>query len=100
MKHSPDQQSRRFRPDCVSPTESLAIVAIFLALHITNHLTGLVGPTTYDAVMKVFRHVYRTELLQPVLVALFFFQIATGVYFVWRHTAAPSDRFRTFQIAS
>jgi hypothetical protein len=79
---------------------ALAIVAIFLALHITNHLTGLVGPATYDAVMKVFRHVYRTELLQPVLVALFFFQIATGVYFVWRHTAAPSDRFRTFQIAS
>ena len=57
---------------------ALAIVAIFLALHITNHLTGLAGPTTYDAVMKVFRHVYRTELLQPVLVALFFFQIATG----------------------
>ena len=67
---------------------ALAIVAIFLALHITNQLTGLVGPATYDAVMKVFRHVYRTELLQPVLVALFFFQIATGVYFVWRHTAA------------
>ena len=79
---------------------ALAIVAIFLALHITNHLTGLAGPTTYDAVMKVFRHVYRTELLQPVLVALFFFQIATGIYFVWRYTGAPSDRFRTFQIAS
>jgi len=40
------------------------------------------------------------EVLQPVLVALFFFQIAIGVYFVWRYTAGPSDRFRTFQIAS
>ncbi|HLI11236.1 MAG TPA: hypothetical protein VKY65_06510 [Alphaproteobacteria bacterium] len=79
---------------------ALAIIAIFLALHIANHLTGLVGPTTYDAVMKVFRHVYRTNLLQPILVALFFFQIGSGLYFVWRHTAAPSDRFRTFQIAS
>ena len=79
---------------------ALAIIVIFLALHITNHLTGLFGPVTYDAVMKVFRHVYRTEMLQPVLVALLFFQIATGLYFVWRHTAAPSDRFRTFQIAS
>ena len=67
---------------------ALAIVAIFLALHITNHLIGLVGPATYDAVMNVFRHVYRTELLQPVLVALFFFQIATGIYFVWRYTGA------------
>ncbi|HET9686677.1 MAG TPA: hypothetical protein VFP79_05790, partial [Pseudolabrys sp.] len=60
----------------------------------------LVGPSTYDAVMKIFRHVYRTEVLQPLLVTLFFFQIGTGLYLVWRHTAAPSDRFRTFQIAS
>jgi hypothetical protein len=79
---------------------ALGIVVIFLALHIGNHLTGLAGPATYDAVMKGFRHVYRTELLQPVLVALFFFQIATGLFFVWRYSAAPSDRFRTFQMAS
>jgi len=61
------------------------------------------GPSTYDAVMKIFRHVYRTdrtELLQPLVVTLFLFQIGTGLYLVWRHTALPSDRFRTFQIAS
>ena len=81
-------------------TAALAIVAIFLALHIANHLTGLAGPATYDAVMKSFRHVYRTDLIQPILVALFFFQIGTGLYFVWRYTARPSDRFRTFQVAS
>ena len=79
---------------------ALAIIAIFLVLHISNHLTGLLGPATYNAVMKMFRHVYRTEMTQPVLVALFFFQIGTGLYLVWRHTAAPSDRFRTFQLAS
>ena len=79
---------------------ALVIIGIFLALHITNHLTALVGPSTYDAVMKIFRHVYRTEVLQPLLVTLFLFQIGTGLYLVWRHTAAPSDRFRTFQIAS
>lgn len=79
---------------------ALAIIAIFLALHISNHLTFLLGPTTYNAVMKIFRHVYRTEVMQPVLVALFFFQIGTGLYLVWRHTGAPTDRFRTFQIAS
>ena len=50
--------------------------------------------------MKGFRQVYRTEILQPVLVALFFFQIGSGLFFVWRYTAAPSDRFRAFQIAS
>jgi hypothetical protein len=33
-------------------------------------------------------------------VALFLFQIGTGLFFVWRQTAAPTDRFRTFQMAS
>jgi hypothetical protein len=79
---------------------ALVLVAIFLALHITNHLMFAAGPGTYEAVMKVFRHVYRAEFLQPLLVALFLFQIGTGLFFVWRETAAPSDRFRTFQIAS
>ena len=79
---------------------ALALVVIFLALHITNHLTGLAGAGTYDAVMKVFRQIYRTKMLQPLVVALFLFQIGTGLFFVWRQTGAPSDRFRTFQIAS
>jgi succinate dehydrogenase hydrophobic anchor subunit len=79
---------------------ALALVMIFLALHIANHLMFPAGAGTYDAVMKVFRHVYRTDILQPVVVALFLFQIGTGLFFVWRQTAAPTDRFRTFQMAS
>ena len=79
---------------------ALALVMIFLALHIANHLMFPAGAGTYDAVMKVFRHVYRTDIVQPLVVALFLFQIGTGLFFVWRLTGAPSDRFRTFQIAS
>jgi hypothetical protein len=79
---------------------ALALVMIFLALHIANHLMFPAGQGTYDAVMKVFRHVYRTEILQPLVVALFLFQIGTGLFFACRLTAAPTDRFRTFQIAS
>jgi hypothetical protein len=47
--------------------------------------------------MKVFRHVYRSDIVQPLVVALFLFQIGTGLFFVRRQTAAPN---RTFQIAS
>src|SRR6516165_3807023 len=79
---------------------ALALVMIFLALHIANHLMFPAGAETYNAVMKVFRHVYRNDILQPLVVALFLFQVGTGLFFVWRHTAAPTDRFRTFQIAS
>jgi len=79
---------------------ALALVMIFLTLHIANHLMFPAGEGMYDAVMKVFRHVYRNDVLQPLVVALFLFQVGTGLFFVWRLTAAPSDRFRTFQIAS
>ncbi|MGC1234312.1 MAG: hypothetical protein WA838_06545 [Xanthobacteraceae bacterium] len=79
---------------------ALALVMIFLALHIANHLMFSAGEGTYNAVMKVFRHVYRNDILQPLVVALFLFQVGTGLFFVWRLSAAPSDRFRTFQIAS
>ena len=79
---------------------ALALVMIFLALHIANHLMFPAGEGTFNAVMKVFRHVYRNVILQPLVVALFLFQVSTGLFFVWRLTAAPSDRFRTFQIAS
>jgi hypothetical protein len=68
---------------------ALALVMIFLALHIANHLMFPAGAETYDAVMKVFRHVYRTDILQPLVVALFLFQIGTGLFFAWRLTAAP-----------
>jgi hypothetical protein len=78
---------------------ALALVMIFLALHIANHLMFPAGEG-YNAVMKVFRHVYRNDILQPLVVALFLFQVGTGLFFVWRLSAAPSDRFRTFQIAS
>jgi succinate dehydrogenase/fumarate reductase cytochrome b subunit len=78
---------------------ALVIIGIFLALHITNHLTGLVGPSTYDAVMKIFRHVYRTEVLQPLLVTLFLFQIGTGLYLVCtpRRRATASVPFRSLR---
>jgi hypothetical protein len=79
---------------------ALGIVAIFLLLHLANHLTFILGPDTYRAVMKGVRHVYRQEVLQPLLVALFLFQVGSGLYLATRAVAQPMDRFRTFQIAS
>jgi hypothetical protein len=51
---------------------ALAIVVIFLGFHISNHLSGLVGPEAHIAFMKVVRHVYRAAVIEPVLVGLFF----------------------------
>jgi hypothetical protein len=79
---------------------ALGIIAIFLALHLANHLTFILGPDTYRAFMKAVRHVYRQEFVQPLLVALFLFQVGSGVYLATHSDVRPMDRFRTFQIAS
>jgi hypothetical protein len=79
---------------------ALGIIVIFLALHLSNHSTFILGPDTYRTVMKAVRHVYRQEVLQPLLVALFLFQVGSGVYLATHAGAQPMDRFRTFQIAT
>ena len=79
---------------------ALGIIAIFLALHLANHLTFILGPDAYRAVMKAMRHFYRQEFLQPLLVVLFLFQVGSGVYLGTHANGRPMDRFRTFQIAS
>src|SRR6516165_3788343 len=60
----------------------------------------ILGPDTYRAAAKAMRHVYRQEFRQPLLVALFLFQVGSGVYLATHSDVRPINRFRTFQIAS
>src|SRR5215470_10651475 len=79
---------------------ALCIVVLFLALHISNHLFFVEGQGGYMVIMKLFRHVYREAVVQPIVVALFLFQVASGLYLAMRRVSAPMDRFRAFQVAS
>src|SRR5260221_7582593 len=79
---------------------ALAIILMFLGMHIPNHLVGLVGPEAHASFMRVVRHIYRAKAIEPVLVGLFLFQVSPGLYLAFRHMAKPMDRFRAFQIAS
>jgi len=54
----------------------------------------------HAAVMKAGRTVYRASFVEPVLVALLFFQIASGLLLFWRWSALKADLFRAFQIGS
>jgi hypothetical protein len=79
---------------------ALAIILLFLGLHLSNHLVGLAGPDANAAVMKVARIVYRAQPIEPLLVGLFFFQAGSGLWLIHRSLAQPMDRFRAFQLAS
>jgi hypothetical protein len=77
-----------------------AVLYLYVAFHLANHLFGLIGPDAHAAVMKIGRVVYRSGMGESLLVAAMLFQIATGLFLAWHWSAAPQDFHRTFQVAS
>ncbi|MGY4401156.1 hypothetical protein [Bradyrhizobium sp. USDA 3315] len=77
-----------------------AIILFYVAFHLTNHLLGWLGPDVHAAVMKAGRTVYRSSVVEPILVVLMLFQVAVGMRLAWRWSSAPADAYRVFQIGS
>lgn len=77
-----------------------ALIACFVLFHLTNHLLGWMGPDVHKAVMETGRGIYRSPLVEPVLVALLMFQVMSGTRLAWRWSALPADAYRVFQIGS
>jgi hypothetical protein len=77
-----------------------AVILVYVSFHLTNHLLGLLGPDVHAAVMKVGRQVYRSPVVEPVLVALLLFQVVVGIRLAWRWSSLPADAYRVFQIGS
>lgn len=79
---------------------SAALILLFVAFHLTNHLTGLLGADAHGRVMKAGRLVYRSALVEPVLVGLLLFQVASGLRLAWRWSDRPVDFARAIQLGS
>jgi hypothetical protein len=77
-----------------------ALIACFVLFHLTNHLFGLEGPQMHKAVMAAGRKIYRAPFIEPVLVALLLFQVASGIRLAWRWSSLRVDTWRVFQIGS
>nr|WP_295929490.1 hypothetical protein [uncultured Dyadobacter sp.] len=58
------------------------LIAVFLLLHLTNHLFALGGPAMHITVMKYARLVYRFPPVEALLLASVAFQIASGLRLV------------------
>jgi hypothetical protein len=77
-----------------------ALVVSFVLFHLVNHLLGLIGPDIHAATMRFGRRVYRSAVVEPVLVGLMLFQALSGVRLAWRWSSVSSDAYRVFQIGS
>lgn len=79
---------------------SAALIACFVLFHLANHLLGWMGPDVHRAVMEIGRGVYRSRIVEPILIALLLFQVVSGARLAWRWSAGPGDAYRVFQIGS
>lgn len=79
---------------------SAALIMCFVLFHLTNHLLAWRGPEIHEAFMHIGRAVYRSSFIEPVLVALLLFQVASGLRLAWRWNAQPADWYRAFQVGS
>ena len=77
-----------------------ALVVSYVLFHFSNHLLGLVGPDLHASVMRAGRRVYRSPVVEPVLVGLMLFQVVSGARLAWRWSGVPVDAYRVFQIGS
>lgn len=53
---------------------SAVLLAAFVLFHLSNHLTGLLGPAAHARVMEIGRTVYRSTWSEPVFIAFLLFQ--------------------------
>ena len=79
---------------------AVAILLLFVGPHIANHLTGFWSGSLHADIMNAARHVYRDDIVQPILLALIGFQVLSGIVLVRRKTRMPNDLFGTVQTMS
>ncbi|MGF7156010.1 hypothetical protein [Novosphingobium gossypii] len=79
---------------------SAAVLCLFVLFHVGNHLAGLRGPAAHAAVMDAGRVIYRSSVVEPMLLGLMLCQVTSGLYLAWRWSGTRHHFYKTFQIAS
>ncbi|TCP36075.1 hypothetical protein [Sphingomonas sp. BK235] len=79
---------------------SALILLAYVAFHLANHLCAWRGEQAHAAVMAAGRSVYRSPIVEPVLVTAMLFQMISGACLAWRWSAQRLDFHKSFQVAS
>lgn len=72
----------------------------FFVWHFTSHITALWSIGLNSKILELFRQWYRSELVEPVLLAALGFMLFSGVYMFFQHTKNGGDGFRNLQTAT
>lgn len=77
----PDDRNRSLRGLHLA---SGLLIALFVVLHIGNHLAMFAGQAAHIAVMEALRPFYRNPLAETLLMLALAFQLTTGLAMIWR----------------
>jgi hypothetical protein len=73
---------------------------MFLVWHLANHVTAAWSLETNKKIMDLLRAWYRSDIVQPILVALFAFQLLGGLRLLWPAIARRADIYSSIQTAT
>lgn len=76
------------------------VIALFLLLHLTNHLFALGGPALHVAVMNLFRYVYGFLPIEILLLVCVFFQAISGAALIFKKGSLKQPLYVIIQIVS
>jgi hypothetical protein len=79
---------------------ALVLLLAFLIAHVVNHDFALWSESLHGDVMNWLRQWYRSEWVEPVILALLLVMILTGIPMVVHHSRWRMDAFRVVQAAS
>ena len=77
----PDDRNRSLRGLHLA---SGLLIALFVVLHIGNHLAMFAGQAAHIAVMESLRPFYRNLVAETLLMLALAFQLSTGLAMIWR----------------
>jgi succinate dehydrogenase/fumarate reductase cytochrome b subunit len=76
------------------------LIALFVVLHIGNHVAMFAGQAAHIAVMESLRPLYRTPLAETLLMLALAFQLSTGLTMIWRTRKAKREGLARWQAIS
>jgi len=79
---------------------SAIVLGLFIAIHLANHIAGLFGQAPHVAFMRAVRPLYRSAVVEPLLLALFASQILSGMTMVVRGWRSRRGGIAWLQAAS
>ncbi|MCC3860186.1 hypothetical protein [Pseudemcibacter aquimaris] len=79
---------------------AILLVVGFIGAHLSNHLFALISNEKHEEIRLLLRTFYASDVIEPIMLFLFFLMVSTGIPMANRYMKAKPDTFRVLQIGT